>query len=161
MKHIGILSHSFEGATLCYRTMCLEGVARLGPHLHPEITLTGVAMHHMMEAWEKDDRPTLRSMFTSDLKEQGRKLMQMLSFAVSSLRRLEQIVPAVEDLGRRHAGYGVRDQHYSTVAAALLWTLEQGLGAGFTAEVKEAWVAMYGIVTSAMQRGAAQVACAA
>ena len=105
--------------------------------------------------------PSLRPMFRGDLTEQGRKLMQMLSFAVSSLRRLEQIVPAVEDLGRRHAGYGVRDQHYATVAAALLWTLEQGLGVGFTPEVKEAWVAMYGIVTSAMQRGAAQVASAA
>jgi aspartate racemase len=67
VKHIGILSHSFEGATLCYRTMCLEGVARLGPHQHPEITLTGVAMHHMMEAWDKDDRPTLRAMFACDI----------------------------------------------------------------------------------------------
>jgi hemoglobin-like flavoprotein len=105
--------------------------------------------------------PSLRPMFRGDLTEQGRKLMQMLSFAVSSLRRLEQIVPAVEDLGRRHASYGVRDQHYATVAAALLWTLEQDLGAGFTPEVKAAWVAMYGIVTSAMQRGAAQVASAA
>lgn len=67
MKHIGILSHSFEGATLCYRTMCLEGVARLGPHQHPEITLTGVAMHHMMHAWERDDRPALRAMFAYDI----------------------------------------------------------------------------------------------
>ena len=67
MKHIGILSHSFEGATLCYRTMCLEGVARLGPHQHPEITLTGVAMHHMMEAWDRDDRPVLRAMFAYDI----------------------------------------------------------------------------------------------
>jgi aspartate racemase len=67
MKHIGILSHSFEGATLCYRTMCLEGVARLGPHQHPEITLTGVAMHHMMDAWERDDRPALRAMFAYDI----------------------------------------------------------------------------------------------
>jgi aspartate racemase len=67
MKHIGILSHSFEGATLCYRTMCLEGVERLGPHLHPEITLTGVAMHHMMDAWDRDDRPALRSMFAYDI----------------------------------------------------------------------------------------------
>ncbi len=67
MKHIGILSHSFEGATLCYRTMCLEGVARLGPHLHPEITLTGVAMHHMLDAWDRDDRPTLRGMFAYDI----------------------------------------------------------------------------------------------
>ena len=48
MKHIGILAHSFEGATLCYRTTCLEGVRRLGPHLHPEVTMTGIAMHYMM-----------------------------------------------------------------------------------------------------------------
>ena len=67
MRHIGILSHSFEGATLCYRTMCLEGVARLGPHRHPEITLTGVAMHHMLDAWDRGDLSTLRSMFVDDM----------------------------------------------------------------------------------------------
>lgn len=66
MKHIGILSHSFEGATLCYRTMCLEGVRRLGPHQHPEITLTGVAMHHMLDAWERGDNAALRAMFMED-----------------------------------------------------------------------------------------------
>ena len=66
MKHIGILSHSFEGATLCYRTMCLEGVRRLGPHRHPEITLTGVAMHHMLDAWERGDNGELRAMFIAD-----------------------------------------------------------------------------------------------
>jgi aspartate racemase len=69
MKHIGILSHSFEGATLCYRTMCLEGVKRLGPHLHPEITLTGVAMHHMLDAWDRGDLPTLREMFVEDMEK--------------------------------------------------------------------------------------------
>ena len=66
MKHIGILAHSFEGATLCYREACLEGIRKLGPHQHPEITLTGVAMHHMMDAWERDDRPALRAMFVAD-----------------------------------------------------------------------------------------------
>jgi len=66
MKHIGILSHSFEGATLCYRTMCLEGVRRLGPHQHPEITLTGVAMHHMLDLWERGDNAALRAMFVED-----------------------------------------------------------------------------------------------
>jgi aspartate racemase len=66
VKHIGILSHSFEGATLCYRTMCLEGVRRLGPHQHPEITLTGVAMHHMLDAWERGDNGELRAMFMAD-----------------------------------------------------------------------------------------------
>lgn len=67
MKHIGILAHSFEGATLCYRTMCLEGVARLGPHRHPEITLTGVAMDLMLDAWNRGDLPTLRAMFRDDM----------------------------------------------------------------------------------------------
>ena len=69
MKHIGILSHSFEGATLCYREICLDGIRRLGPHQHPEITMTGVAMHHMLDAWEQDDRPALRAMFATDAKK--------------------------------------------------------------------------------------------
>ena len=67
MHHIGILAHSFEGAALCYRTMCLEGVKRLGPHLHPEITLTGVAMHFMMDAYERGDQQAVRAMFVEDI----------------------------------------------------------------------------------------------
>ena len=64
--HIGILAHSAEGATLCYRTMWLEGVRRMGKHNHPEITLTGVAMHHALDAWERDDRAALRAIFMAD-----------------------------------------------------------------------------------------------
>jgi hemoglobin-like flavoprotein len=105
--------------------------------------------------------PSLRPMFRGDMDEQGRKLMQMIGVAVGSLRRLEQVLPAVEDLGRRHAGYGVRDEHYATVAAALLWTLEQGLGEAFTPEVRDAWAAMYELVSSAMKRGAAGIGQAA
>ena len=66
MKHIGILAHSAEGATLCYRTAWLEGVRRLGPHNHPEITLTGVAMAEAMPAWESGDLAKLRSIFIRD-----------------------------------------------------------------------------------------------
>ena len=65
-KHIGILAHSFEGAALCYRTACLEGVRRLGPHMHPEITMTGVGMALLLDAWEADDLPEIRSAFVSD-----------------------------------------------------------------------------------------------
>ena len=67
MKHVGILAHSFEGAALCYRTVCLEGVRRLGPHFHPEITLTGIAMHHMMDAYARDDHAATRAMFQNDI----------------------------------------------------------------------------------------------
>ena len=64
--HIGILAHSAEGATLCYRTAWLEGIARMGAHNHPEITLTGVAMHEALPAWEAGDLPTLRALFMAD-----------------------------------------------------------------------------------------------
>lgn len=66
MKHVGILAHSAEGATLCYRTCWMEGVARLGPHNHPQITMTGIAMHHAMAAWESGDLATLRAIFAAD-----------------------------------------------------------------------------------------------
>lgn len=66
MKHIGILAHSAEGATLCYRETWMEGIRRLGPHRHPEITLTGIAMHHMLDAWARGDLAELRAMFFAD-----------------------------------------------------------------------------------------------
>lgn len=81
---------------------------------------------------------------------QRKVLMQTLTVVVKSLDRLEQIVPAVEALGRRHAGYGVREAHYASVGAALLWTLEQGLGDAFTPAVRNAWTEAYGTLASVM-----------
>jgi len=66
MKHIGILAHSFEGATLCFHEMCAEGVRQLSPHLHPEITLTCTAMAHSLAAWDRGDHAELRAMFRTD-----------------------------------------------------------------------------------------------
>ena len=66
MKHIGILAHSFEGATLCFHTACMEGVARLGPHMHPEITLTCSPMALVLDAWERGDNAELRGFFMRD-----------------------------------------------------------------------------------------------
>ena len=102
--------------------------------------------------------PSLRPMFSSDMTEQRKKLMQMITVAVRGLTRLEELVPAVEALGARHGGYGVTESHYATVADALLWTLEQGLGAAFTDDVKAAWTEMYITLATVMQRGARQKA---
>jgi len=99
--------------------------------------------------------PSLRPLFRGDLKDQGKKLMQMLGFCVGKLNVIDEIVPAVKELGRRHAGYGVSDDAYQTVGAALLWTLEQGLGPAFTPDVKTAWTAVYGVLAATMQAGAA------
>ena len=99
--------------------------------------------------------PALRPMFTSDIKEQGKKLMTMINMAVRGLDNLDALVPAVQGLGKRHVGYGVKDEHYATVGAALLWTLGQGLGPDFTDEVKEAWTVVYTLLAETMQAGAA------
>jgi len=99
--------------------------------------------------------PTLEPLFKGDMKTQGRKLMGMITTAVTSLDRLEKIVPAVQDLGRRHARYGVQEAHYDTVAAALIWTLEKGLGEAFTDDVKHAWTSAYTVLATTMKDAAA------
>jgi hemoglobin-like flavoprotein len=100
--------------------------------------------------------PSLKPLFKGDMAEQGRKLMDMIGAAVENLGNLEAIVPAVQDLGRRHASYGVHSPHYDTVASALLWTLEQGLGDAFTPPVKAAWTEAYEILATVMKNAAAQ-----
>jgi hemoglobin-like flavoprotein len=102
--------------------------------------------------------PSLQAMFKGDMGEQGRKLTSMISFAVKGLTRLEAIVPGVQALGRRHAGYGVRDQHYETVGAALLWTLSKGLGPAFTGEIRAAWEAAYSVLSNTMREAAKETA---
>ncbi|HMC76197.1 MAG TPA: globin family protein [Vicinamibacterales bacterium] len=104
--------------------------------------------------------PSLERMFRGDMKEQRKKLMQMLTAAVKGLDHLDRLVPVVQDLGRRHTGYGVADHHYDTVGAALLWTLEMGLGRTFTAEMKEAWTAVYVLLATTMKDAAREAAAA-
>ena len=95
--------------------------------------------------------PSLKSLFKGDMKTQGRMLMQMLDYAVTGLDRLDTIVLAIQNLGIRHAGYGVKDEYYETVGEALLWTLEQGLGKDFTPDVKDAWAEAYKLLSDIMK----------
>ncbi len=98
--------------------------------------------------------PNLKAMFHGDMTEQGKKLMTMLSVAVTNLTKPDVVLPALKMLGQRHAGYGVTESHYETVGTALLWTLEKGLGEAFTAEVREAWGAVYTLVADTMKAAA-------
>lgn len=119
--------------------------------------LTARELQIVQESWEKvvpiadaaaamfynrlfEVEPTLRPMFAATtMEEQGRKLMQMMTVAVRGLQRIDQLLPAIEDLGRRHLKYGVTEHHYHVVADVFLWTLATGLGDSFTAELREAW----------------------
>ena len=99
--------------------------------------------------------PSLRSLFRSSREAQAQKLAQALAVVVKGLEHPAQLRGAIEALGRRHAGYGVRDEHYTTVGEALLWTLEQGLGAAFTPDVRAAWGDAYGWLAFVMREAAA------
>ena len=103
--------------------------------------------------------PALRPMFAhTDMKEQRKKLMQMIGFAVRSLGKMDELIPAVRGLGKRHVGYGVQDHHYDTVGAALIWTLEQGLGDAFTQEARESWTLVYTTLASVMKASSHSIA---
>ncbi|MCM2369566.1 globin family protein [Aporhodopirellula aestuarii] len=98
--------------------------------------------------------PSLKSLFKGDMSEQGKKLMATISLAVASLDRLETILPTVQALGQKHAAqYNVPESSYATVGEALIWTLGQGLGEGFTEDVKEAWLLTYTTLSNAMLSG--------
>lgn len=98
--------------------------------------------------------PSLKPLFKGDMAAQGAKLMQMIGAAVGKLDDLGTLIPILQGLGKRHAGYGVQDAHYDAVGSALLQTLGQGLGAGFTPEVKAAWSEVYSVMAQVMKEAA-------
>ena len=102
--------------------------------------------------------PTLRDLFPDELRDQKRKLMAMLGVAVNGLDNLDEILPAVSDLGRSHTAYGVADAHYDVVGQALLFALSAGLGPEFSEDVEKAWTAAYLTLAGAMKEAAAEAA---
>src|SRR5215212_11291464 len=99
--------------------------------------------------------PTTRPLFSGvDMTQQGSKLMAAIAMVVGSLRRLETVERDIQKLAQRHVTYGVTSAHFESVGAALLWTLEQGLGSAFTPELRDAWTAAYGLLSRAMVEAA-------
>lgn len=94
--------------------------------------------------------PALRPLFKGDMQAQGAKLMMAIGTVVASLDRLEAILPTVQQMARRHVGYGVQDSHYATVGGALLDTLASAFGNDFTPELRDAWATAYGTLSGAM-----------
>ncbi len=97
-----------------------------------------------------DIAPEVKPLFKGDMKEQGRKLMMTLGVVVNGLKDLASIVPAAEALAVKHNAYGVQPAHYEVVGAALLWTLEQGLGPDFTPQTRQAWTSAYTTLSGVM-----------
>jgi hemoglobin-like flavoprotein len=112
----------------------------------------GVANLFYVRLFETD--PKLTGLFKGDMEEQGRKLMAMIGFLVANLHRIEELIPAIQDLARRHASYGVMARDYSTVGSVLIWTLEKALGPEFTPAVRAAWLSCYGTLSGIMRNAA-------
>jgi len=102
--------------------------------------------------------PELKPLFRGDMGRQSQLLVTMIASAVENLDRLELVLSAVRELGRRHAGYGVKEADYDTVETALLLTLAQALGNEFTAEVRQAWITCYRTLADVMKTAARQPA---
>ncbi len=102
--------------------------------------------------------PSLRPLFKGDMRQQGEKLMLTLATAIRNLKNPDAILDSIKKMGSRHAGYGVSEAHYTTVANALIWTLEKNLGTDFTPDVKAAWVKTYTFAADTMKQGAKHAA---
>lgn len=96
------------------------------------------------------DMPYLEKLFHTPKEAQSRKLIEMLSVIVGRLDRLEELTEEIKQLAIRHVQYGVKEQHYKAVGAALLWTLRQGLGNDWNEKVNEAWAACFQILSETM-----------
>jgi nitric oxide dioxygenase len=94
--------------------------------------------------------PRLRALFKDDMAEQKKKLMLTLSVVVQNVSNWDAISSTVRSLGQRHVTYGVYPEHYLIVGAALISTLEKGLGADFTPEVRAAWEACIAAIAAEM-----------
>src|SRR5258705_1146512 len=94
--------------------------------------------------------PQVKAMFPADMTEQRKKLMATLAVVVNGLGNLQSVLPAASALATRHVAYGVKAEHYPVVGAALLWTLEKGLGEAWTPEVAAAWTTAYGTLSGFM-----------
>ena len=95
--------------------------------------------------------PELKPIFSrTTVPEQSKKLLATLSYVIAKLDTLDDIIDEVAKLAQRHVHYGVEAKHYSQVGAALILTLEAGLGELWNEEVERAWLNCYGILSSAM-----------
>ena len=102
--------------------------------------------------------PSVRRMFSHDMREQKRSLIVMIATTVQNLDNPDALVPLARALGARHARYGVTAGHYKVVGEVLVWTLERCLASDFTAEVERAWRRAYGLLAAAMRAGAGEIA---
>lgn len=102
--------------------------------------------------------PQLRSMFPAAMAKQHEVLLAALSRIVDSVDDPTALIPFLQDLGRRHRGFGVVAEHYTLVGASLLATLAYFSGPAWTEDLERDWTAAYGLVAEVMMEATAEPA---
>ncbi|MEO7997289.1 MAG: globin family protein [Gemmatimonadaceae bacterium] len=150
--------HSVAPPTLSPKHMTPEQVA----HIRNSWALMSSATDDLaIQFYDRlfDLDPSLRSLFKSaDMQTQSEKLIQMLTVIVRGVDDLPRLLPSVEALGRRHAGYGVKDAHYVTVGAALLRTFKEVLGGSLSVAAEESWAAAFSTLSDVMMKASRKAA---
>jgi hemoglobin-like flavoprotein len=98
--------------------------------------------------------PSLRQLFHGDMQTQGRKLFQLIGAALASLDETGEIASGIRQVDAVNADIGVRGEHFATISAALIWTLEKSLGSQFTPEARSAWKIAASQLAAAAKGGA-------
>jgi hemoglobin-like flavoprotein len=119
-----------------------QGFARIAP----DAENVGLAFYQQLFTLD----PSLRRLFSNDLRKQAGHLMAALAMVVCSLDDLGPVLARVQALGRRHVSYGVQPHHFTTGGVAFIATLEAGLGEEFTPAACEAWTRAYTTLAGAM-----------
>jgi hemoglobin-like flavoprotein len=101
-------------------------------------------------------RPSLRQLFQADIQSQRQKLMQSLTVIVGSLEQPDRLAQAVQSMAQSHVRFHLQDEDYRVFGEALFWTIGQALGPSWTPSVREAWEAVYRLISSAMRAASSQ-----
>jgi hemoglobin-like flavoprotein len=98
--------------------------------------------------------PSVVPLFKGNMQDQGRKFMQVMALAVGGMPNLPTLGPLIQQLGVRHAIYGVEPAHYDAVREALLWAVARVLQDAYTDEVRDAWASGYAALAGVMKEAA-------
>lgn len=112
-----------------------------------------VAAYFYADLFERE--PGLRSMFPESMDKQREMLLSALSHIVSTVDDADRLVPYLQELGRRHQGYGVTAEQYPAVGASLISTLRYFSGPAWDASVESNWAEAYTVVAQVMSEAAA------
>jgi hemoglobin-like flavoprotein len=85
----------------------------------------------------------MAELFKGDIKDQSGALMRMVKTVVEGLNNPQIIIPALQELGRRHREYGVKDEYYKEFGNLLVETIGSELGSDFDVKTKAAWEKLY------------------